>query len=91
MNRIIDNRGNGKTLRLMLIAKETGAAYICANPDSMRNRAYSYGITGIDFISYDDFVNFNYPATNEVVIDDLEKFASTVGHGKLIGFTVSKD
>ena len=89
MYRIIDNRGNGKTLRLMLIAKETEAVYVCANPDSMRNRAYSYGITGIDFISYDDYCN--YPNEKEVVIDDLEKFASYIGKAKLIGFTVSKD
>lgn len=91
MYRIIDSRGNGKTLRLMLIAKETGAAYVCANPEAMRNKAYSYGITGINFISYNDFVEYSYPKEQEIVIDDLEKFAISIGNGRLIGFTVSKD
>ena len=91
MYRIIDSRGNGKTLRLMLIAKETGAAYVCTNPEAMRNKAYSYGITGINFISYNDFVEYSYPKEQEIVIDDLEKFAISIGNGRLIGFTVSKD
>ena len=50
MYKIIDTRGTGKTSRLMLIAKENDALFVCANPASMRQKAYSYGIIGIDFI-----------------------------------------
>ena len=50
MYRIIDTRSSGKTSRLMLLAKETGAKIACANPNAMRQKAYAYGITGIDFI-----------------------------------------
>ena len=35
MYRIIDGRGSGKTSRLMLLAKETGAAIACSNPWAM--------------------------------------------------------
>lgn len=52
MYRIIDGRGTGKTSRLFLLAKEAGVPIICQCPQDMRERAYSYGITGIDFISY---------------------------------------
>ena len=52
MYRIIDGRSSGKTGRLMLLAKEKNAAIACSNPSAMRQKAYAYGITGIDFISY---------------------------------------
>ena len=32
MYRIIDSRGSGKTSRLLLLAKETGATVVCINP-----------------------------------------------------------
>ena len=56
MYRIIDKKGTGKTSRLLLLAKENNGIVVCAYPDWMREKAYKYGITGIDFISYDDFI-----------------------------------
>ena len=32
MYRIIENRGTGKTSRLMLLAKENNAIFVCSNP-----------------------------------------------------------
>ena len=58
MYRIIDNRGTGKTSRLMLLAKETNSAIACINPNAMRQKAYAYGITGINFISYSNWYYF---------------------------------
>ena len=54
MYRIIDSRSSGKTSRLMLLAKETNSAIACYNPPAMRQKAYAYGITGIEFIPYSD-------------------------------------
>ena len=51
MYRIIDGRGTGKTSRLLLLAKENNSVVVCGNPDQMRNHAYRYGLTGIDYIS----------------------------------------
>ena len=36
MYRIIDDRGTGKTGRLMLLAKENNAVIACINPMAMR-------------------------------------------------------
>ena len=72
MYRIIDSRGTGKTSRLMLLAKETNSAIACMNPNAMRQKAYAYGITGIDFISYSELFNGEYEGN--VMIDELEIF-----------------
>ena len=56
MYRIIDDRGTGKTSRLMLLAKENNAVFVCANPNSMEYKAKAYGISGITFVSYGDFI-----------------------------------
>lgn len=56
MYRIIDCRGTGKTSRLLLLAKENNGIVVCALPNLMREKAYRYGLTGIDFMSYHEFV-----------------------------------
>lgn len=66
MYRIIDGRGTGKTSRLLLLAKEKGGIVICARPDTMREKAYNYGLTGIDFMSYNDFIK-NIKTKNIIV------------------------
>ena len=45
MYRIIDGRGSGKTSRLMLLAKETGAAIACSNPWAMAEKAKNIILT----------------------------------------------
>ena len=96
MYRIIDGRGTGKTGRLMLLAKETNGTIICSNPRAMKEKAFSYGIVGVDFISYNDFL---YGAGCEVgnyYIDELEEFLSYVQsaakvRGKLYGYSLSEE
>lgn len=91
MYKIIDTRGTGKTSRLMLIAKENDALFVCANPASMRQKAYSYGITGIEFVSYDDVIEYAYP-DKKMVIDELDCFVNHALSGvKFIGYSISKD
>ena len=89
MYRIIDSRGSGKTSRLMLLAKETGAAIACMNPNAMRQKAYSYGITGINFISYSDLFQGEYEGN--VMIDELEVFIQHYIDCKLIGYSLSNE
>lgn len=102
MYRVIDNRCAGKTGRLMLIAKETNATFVCANPRGMKQKAHAYGITGIDFISYEEAIdhmrNFDsrYTADSRkqnIVIDELEVFAQMcLGmNGTLVGYTLSNE
>ena len=98
MYRIIDDRGTGKTGRLMLIAKETGASFVCANPRAMEQKAHAYGIDGINFVSFYDFVNPNNwrgKDTKEktpVVIDEVESLIRDLNPTtSVIGYSVSKD
>ena len=90
MYRIIDSRGTGKTSRLMLLAKETKSAIACMNPSAMRQKAYAYGITGINFISYSDLFNGEYEEDN-VMIDELEIFIQNYIDCKLTGYTLTNE
>ena len=73
MIKIIDKRGTGKTSRLFKLAQENDGVIVCKHPDKMRVKAYSYGITGIDFVSYDQY--FNSPRFyKNVYIDELTEF-----------------
>lgn len=56
MYRIIDGRGTGKTSRLLLLAKENDGIVVCAWPNAMREKSHRYGITGVEFMSYEDFI-----------------------------------
>ena len=91
MYRIIDNRGSGKTSRLMLLAQETGAKIACSNPSAMRQKAYAYGITGIDFIPYSDLFNGATDPNDKIMIDELELFIKEFIDGQFVGYTLSKD
>lgn len=96
MIRIIDGRATGKTSRLMLLAKERNAIVVCKDPETFRKKAtYDYGIVGIDFISYNEYI---YDVINskgskyrdrEIFIDELEMFISKFG--KIAGYTISED
>ena len=88
MYRIIDSRSSGKTSRLMLLAKETGSAIACMNPHAMRAKAHAYGLTGIDFISYNDLLSGEY---ENVMIDEIEGFISNIINCKLTGYSLSNE
>ena len=89
MYRIIDSRGSGKTSRLMLLAKETNSAIACMNPHAMRQKAYAYGITGIEFISYSQLFDGEYDG--DVMIDELEEFVKQYIDCKLTGYSLSNE
>lgn len=93
MYRIIDNRATGKTGRLMLLAKEHDAIIVCKDPIHMRDRAYAYGITGIDFMSYGEF---QYEVRNHrifdkpILIDELDLYLKNIEQ-QIIGYTISNE
>lgn len=97
MYRIIDKRCSGKTSRLLLLAKENNGIVVCRNPERMREKAYGYGLTGIDFVSYEDF---DYDVSNShssgqgygkpVYIDELDAYLRYLNYD-IQGYTISED
>ena len=97
MYQIIDKKCSGKTSRLLLLAKEKNGVVVCKDPAKMKEKAYGYGITGIDFISYDDF---DYDVSNShssgtgygkpVFIDELDKYLDYLNYD-IQGYTISKE
>ena len=90
MFRIINSRSSGKTSRLMLLAKETDSAIACSNPSAMRQKAYAYGITGIDFISYSDLFTGGWTEEN-VLIDELEEFVKQYIDANITGYSLTNE
>jgi hypothetical protein len=91
MYRIIDNRSSGKTGRLILLAKETGAIVACSNPFAMREKAYGYGITGVVFVSYKELLESDDYKGCQVLIDELEEFVKYQLKARLTGYTISNE
>lgn len=89
MYRIINDRATGKTLQLMLLAKENGATIACSNPCAMRQKAYDYGLTGINFVSYSALFSGEIEDHEPIMIDEIEVFVKEYIDGKLTGYTLS--
>lgn len=91
MYRIIDNRSTGKTSRLLLLAKENNGIIVCFDPNRMRQKALNYGITGIDFLSYEEYAyTDNYDRNKPIYIDDLDLFLKKFDYS-INGYTISKE
>ena len=94
MIRIINNRGTGKTSQLMLLAKENNAIFVCSNPRAMEYKAKAYGIDGLHFISYGEFLNEPILSKEgNYVIDEIEQFLKDAFfyNSRLIGYTLSEE
>ena len=89
MYRIISGRSSGKTYQLMELAKKYNASIACSNPSSMRQKAYAYGITGINFISYSDLFTASYEG--DAMIDELETFVHDYIDANIIGYTLTNE
>ena len=72
MIKIIDKRCTGKTSRLILLAKETGATIVCNRPKHVQSLAERYGIDGLNIISYGDYLKRGSRPSKEVLIDEID-------------------
>lgn len=91
MFKIIDKRGTGKTSRLMLLAKETGATIVCANPHAFEAKAKAYGIEGLTFISYSDMYDIKYDyGQTKLLIDEIDELLKA-WDDNIIGFNMSME
>jgi hypothetical protein len=77
---ISGGRGTGKTKALLQKAVDEGATIACEDPTTMRERAYKYGIVGLNIISYEDIAIFKiaYPDKKNILyIHNINKFLET--------------
>ncbi len=92
MLRLIGNRCTGKTRQLMQFAKDNNAIFVCSNPYSMMQKAEDYGIIGLRFMSYFEFLTHNKGMTDNVVVDEVEMLLRSINPSiKLIGYNLSEE
>lgn len=70
---ISGGRGIGKTKALIERVKAEDGVIVCEDPASMRTRAYDYGITGLDIISYEELYK-TQTCDKVIYIHDINKF-----------------
>ena len=68
---ISGGRGIGKTKMLLEQVADNKGILVCKDPETMRARAYKYGITGLNIISYEEL---NKETDGPVYIHDVTKF-----------------
>ena len=90
MIRIIDGRGTGKTTKLLSYAQRTGATVVCGNPRAMIEKAHSYDIKGLEFISYGEYVANKSMRNKKYVIDEAEMLLNFI-NGECVGYSLTDE
>lgn len=80
----------------MLIAKENKGVIVCSNPEAMLAKSHGYGIAGIDFMSYYEFLHTKHDEKINYYIDELEMLMKYITwesnpNAILDGYTLSED
>lgn len=84
---ISGGRGVRKTRMLLEQASAASGTVVCRDPNSMRDRAHKYGITGLNIIGYDDM---NEKRDENVYIHDINSFL-TSKFGQVVGYSQQVD
>lgn len=91
MNRyIIDGNCTGKTRKMLEEAKNNGTIVVCKHPLHMQNKANNYGIYGLNFISYEEFLKSEHHG-EKIAIDEIGDFMMSCFGAKLNSFTMTVD
>lgn len=88
MMKIIDKRGTGKSSRLLLLAKQDCGTIVCSNPSRMEEKALLYGITGIEIVDYETYIN--KPVVGPIYVDDVSKLLKYINKDT-VGYSDSWD
>lgn len=87
---IIGENSSGKTRKMLETAKNSGAVVVCKHPLHMQNKANSYGIYGLKFISYEE-LNMGIIEEKKIVVDELGEFFKYRFGLELDSFTMTVD
>jgi hypothetical protein len=76
----------------MLLAKENNGIIVCQNPSALQQKAYGYGIVGIDYMSYADFIELMISTQihRPIYIDELDDFLYCL-NDNIKGYSLSED
>ena len=85
---IIGENSSGKTRKMLEEAKKSGAVVVCKHPLHMQNKANSYGIYGLKFVSYEE-MNMGIIDCDKVAIDELSEFFKNRFGVELNSFTMT--
>jgi hypothetical protein len=83
---ISGGKGIGKTRALIERVKSEGGILVCEDTMEMRERAYGYGITGLNIMSYKEFDTLE-KIEEPVYIHDVNKYIS-YGNRNVKGYSV---
>ena len=84
-------RGTGKTRTLVERAKAEDGIIVCEDTIAMREKAHSYGVTGINIISYDDLYECKVDSYGKpLFIHDINRFITYSFH-EVKGYSVSNE
>lgn len=87
---IIGRNSSGKTRRMLEEAKNSGAVVVCKHPLHMQNKANSYGIYGLKFVSYEE-MNMGILDEDKIAVDELGDFFKNRFGVELNSFTMTVD
>ena len=90
MNYIIGESSTKKTRKMLEEAKNSGAVVVCKYPLHMQNKANSYGIYGLKFISYEE-MNMGILEEDKIAVDELGEFFKHRFGVELDSFTMTID
>lgn len=84
-------RGIGKTRTLLERVKSEDAIVVCEDTIEMRERAYSYGITGLNLITYEEYCKLDSQTIGKpVYIVDTNKLLLHI-NSNTKGYTISNN
>lgn len=85
MIRIIGTRGIGKTRKLLQEAMEKSATVVCNNVKRYAEKAHAYGIVGLNFVSYEEYLS-SFDDDILYMVDDVEELLKYLP-GTVVGFS----
>lgn len=86
MTLIVDERGSGKTKRLLAAAMEQGAVVVTLNPQALRVKAHGYGFSGVEICGLDDV-----PCGRKVMFHNLDRIVAATYDVEFAGGTLTND
>lgn len=85
---IIGENGSGKTRKMLEEAKKSNAIVVCKHPLHMQNKANSYGIYGLRFMSYEE-IGESIIENEKIAIDEIGDFFKYCYRAELDAFTMT--